>query len=112
MAVYVIASVDVVDSEGYEEYRRRVPSTIEAYGGRYLARGGATEVLEGTWSPERCVIVEDSVPGVTAAVAAGMTVIGFTGASHCRPGDAARLATHGAIEVIDDMAQLLPALAR
>jgi uncharacterized protein (DUF1330 family) len=58
MAVYVIASVDVLDSEGYEEYRSRVPSTISAYGGRYLARGGATEVLEGTWSPERCVIVE------------------------------------------------------
>jgi uncharacterized protein (DUF1330 family) len=58
MAVYVIASVDVVDSEGYEEYRRRVPATIAQYGGRYLARGGATEVLEGSWSPERCVIVE------------------------------------------------------
>jgi uncharacterized protein (DUF1330 family) len=58
MAVYVIASVDVVDSEGYEEYRRRVPATIAQYGGRYLARGGATEVLEGAWSPERCVIVE------------------------------------------------------
>jgi uncharacterized protein (DUF1330 family) len=58
MAVYVIASVDVVDSEGYEEYRRRVPATIAQHGGRYLARGGATEVLEGSWSPERCVIVE------------------------------------------------------
>jgi uncharacterized protein (DUF1330 family) len=58
MPVYVIASVDVVDREGYEEYRRRVPATIAQYGGRYLARGGATEVLEGSWAPERCVIVE------------------------------------------------------
>ena len=63
-------------------------------------------------APARCVVVEDSVPGVIAAVAAGMTAIGFTGASHCRPGDAARLAAHGAIEIIDDMARLLPALAR
>jgi HAD superfamily hydrolase (TIGR01509 family) len=63
-------------------------------------------------APERCVVVEDSVPGVTAAVAAGLTVIGFVGASHCRRGDAARLADHGAAAVIDDMAQLLPALAR
>jgi HAD superfamily hydrolase (TIGR01509 family) len=45
--------------------------------------------------PGRCVVIEDSLPGVTAAVAAGMTVIGFVGASHCRPGDAARLATAG-----------------
>jgi uncharacterized protein (DUF1330 family) len=58
MAVYVIASVDVRDSAGYEEYRNRVQSTLERYGGRYLARGGATVVLEGTWSPARCVILE------------------------------------------------------
>jgi HAD superfamily hydrolase (TIGR01509 family) len=62
--------------------------------------------------PARCVVIEDSLPGVTAAVAAGMTVIGFVGASHCRPGDAARLAAQGAVAVIDDMAQLPPILAR
>ena len=58
MTVYVIADIEVIDAIGYEEYRRRVPDTIAAYGGRYLARGGATEVLEGTWSPNRCVILE------------------------------------------------------
>ena len=58
MTVYVIADIEVTDAAGYEEYRRRVPDTIAAYGGRYLARGGATEVLEGTWSPKRCVILE------------------------------------------------------
>jgi HAD superfamily hydrolase (TIGR01509 family) len=62
--------------------------------------------------PERCVVVEDSVPGVIAGVAAGMRVIGFVGASHCRPEDAARLATLGAAPVLDDMAKLLSALAR
>jgi HAD superfamily hydrolase (TIGR01509 family) len=62
--------------------------------------------------PERCVVVEDSVPGVIAGVAAGMRVIGFVGASHCRPEDAARLAALGAAPVLDDMAKLLPALAR
>jgi uncharacterized protein (DUF1330 family) len=58
MLAYVIANVEVLDPEGYEAYRRQVPATIAAYGGRYLARGGATEVLEGTWSPKRCVLLE------------------------------------------------------
>jgi uncharacterized protein (DUF1330 family) len=35
-----------------------VPALIEAHGGRYLARGGASEVLEGTWTPRRSVILE------------------------------------------------------
>ena len=58
MAVYVIADIEVLDSAGFEEYRRQVPATIAAHGGRYLARGGATETLEGTWSFKRCVILE------------------------------------------------------
>jgi uncharacterized protein (DUF1330 family) len=58
MAVYVIADIDVQDAAGYEEYRLKVPGTIAAHGGRYLARGGAIEVLEGAWSPKRLAIVE------------------------------------------------------
>ena len=58
MAAYVIADVEVIDTVGYEEYRQKVPTTISSYGGRYVARGGATEVLEGTWIPRRCVIIE------------------------------------------------------
>ncbi len=58
MAAYVIADVEVIDSAGYEEYRQKVPATIAAHGGRYLARGGATRVLEGSWAPKRCVILE------------------------------------------------------
>jgi uncharacterized protein (DUF1330 family) len=58
MAVYVIADIEVLDRPSFEAYRQQVPATIAAYGGRYLARGGATEVLEGTWAPQRCVILE------------------------------------------------------
>ena len=58
MPAYVIADIEVIDSAGFEEYRRQVPGTIAAHGGRYLARGGDTEVLEGSWSPKRCVILE------------------------------------------------------
>jgi len=35
-----------------------VPPTLAAYGGRFVVRGGATETLEGDWSPQRLVIVE------------------------------------------------------
>jgi uncharacterized protein (DUF1330 family) len=58
MAAYVIADIEVVDESGYDAYRLGVPATIAAYGGRYLARGGATQMLEGVWSPRRCVILE------------------------------------------------------
>ena len=58
MPAYLIADVEVIDHAGFEEYRQKVLATISAHGGRYLARGGATEVLEGTWSPSRCIILE------------------------------------------------------
>lgn len=59
--------------------------------------------------PEACVVIEDSLPGVQAAVAAGMPAIGFVGGGHCRPGDAQRLKGAGAFAVIDSMSSL-PAL--
>jgi HAD superfamily hydrolase (TIGR01509 family) len=62
--------------------------------------------------PARSVVIEDSVPGVIAAVAAGMTAIGFTGGGHCRPGHDSRLSAEGAALVIGDMAQLPAALMR
>ena len=58
MAAYLVADIEVTDAEGYQEYRRTVGASIAAFGGRFLARGGAVEVLEGDWSPKRLVIVE------------------------------------------------------
>ena len=58
MPAYVIATVDVRDAAGYEEYRRQVPETIARYGGRYLARGGRTECLEGDTTGGRVVVLE------------------------------------------------------
>jgi len=62
--------------------------------------------------PARCLLIEDSVAGITAAVAAGMTVFGFCGGSHCREGHAATLRTAGAAATFDDMRQLPAMIAK
>ena len=58
MPAYVIADVEVTDPELFAEYRELVVPTVNAYGGKYIARGGTTEVLEGDRVPNRTVIIE------------------------------------------------------
>ena len=58
MKAYLIAEIDVTDPAIFEEYRKRVPATIEQYGGKYIVRGGSVEALEGGWSPKRVVVLE------------------------------------------------------
>ena len=62
--------------------------------------------------PEDCLVIEDSVAGVQAALAAGMRVIGFIGGGHCGPDHAERLRQAGAPLVIDRMADLPDAVRR
>ena len=58
MTAYVIVDIEVTNPEGYEEYKKLAPPTLAVYGGKYIARGGGTEVLEGDWSPKRLVILQ------------------------------------------------------
>ena len=58
MTAYVIVDIDVHDSVGYDEYKKLAPATVALFGGKYIARGGNTETLEGDWSPSRLVILQ------------------------------------------------------
>jgi HAD superfamily hydrolase (TIGR01509 family) len=56
--------------------------------------------------PGDCIVVEDSVPGVEAAIAAEMPVVGFCGGSHCPDGHADRLSAAGCSRVFAQMTDL------
>ena len=58
MAAYVIANIDVKDPVRYQDYIKMSPVSIAKFGGRFIARGGKTEVLEGNWVPKRLVLLE------------------------------------------------------
>ena len=58
MSALIIVDVRVTEPERFEEYRKLVPATLEPYGGKFLARGGRVEMLEGGWDPKRIVVIE------------------------------------------------------
>lgn len=58
MAAYVILDVEITDPEAYAEYKEHSGRVLAQYGGKFLARGGAHEVLEGDWNPHRIVLLE------------------------------------------------------
>ena len=58
MSAYVIVNVDTKHPEEYERYKEMAQKTVAQYGGRYLVRGGQMNVLEGSWTPTRIVILE------------------------------------------------------
>jgi uncharacterized protein (DUF1330 family) len=66
VSAYVIAEINVENPEGYEEYKPLAHESIAKHGGRFVVRGGKTEVFEGEWS-DRIIILEfDSLDAARA----------------------------------------------
>ena len=55
---YLIVDNEITDAKAYDEYRRQVLPLIGRFGGRLLVRGGPIAHLEGSWRPQRLVIIE------------------------------------------------------
>lgn len=55
---YVIVDIDVTDPDAYDKYKAAAAPAVVEFGGTYIVRGGATEVLEGDRVPKRTVILE------------------------------------------------------
>ncbi len=62
---YLVVDAKSSAPERMADYRRLAQVAVEKFGGRYLLRGGAYETLEGSWQPQRLVVVE--FPGLDAA---------------------------------------------
>jgi uncharacterized protein (DUF1330 family) len=58
MPALIIVDIEVLEPNRYEDYKRLASAAIAAYGGRYLVRGGKSEVLDGEWQPRRLVVLE------------------------------------------------------
>ena len=58
MPTYFVVELDVKNMDAMAEYRAAVPATLAQYGGRFLVRGGATELVEGGPEPKRIVVLE------------------------------------------------------
>ncbi len=57
MSAYLIADVEITDESLYAQFRERMTPTLEAYSGRFIARGGEINVIDGSWNPKRLAIV-------------------------------------------------------
>jgi uncharacterized protein (DUF1330 family) len=58
MGAYVIVDIEILNPVEYEAYKKLTPASIAVYNGKFIVRGGATEVLEGDVKPGRVVVIE------------------------------------------------------
>jgi uncharacterized protein (DUF1330 family) len=58
MPAYFVVELEITNAAGMADYRAAVPATLAQYGGKFLTRGGAAELIEGGPEPKRIVILE------------------------------------------------------
>ena len=58
MPAYIIAEINIHDTKNYEDYKKLTPASLVPFQGKFVVRGGAMEMLEGDWNPERIVVLE------------------------------------------------------
>jgi uncharacterized protein (DUF1330 family) len=58
MKAYIIVDVSVTNAKIYEGYKKLTPDSLKPFGGKFVVRGGAVEVIEGNWNPQRIVVLE------------------------------------------------------
>ena len=58
MSAYIIVDVNITDPERYAEYKKLTPGSLIPFDGKFVVRGGVTELLEGDWQPGRIVILQ------------------------------------------------------
>ncbi|WP_427911533.1 DUF1330 domain-containing protein [Ramlibacter sp. MMS24-I3-19] len=57
-SAYILANVDVTDPQQYEQYKKLSSHAMQVHGAEVCVRGGAVQVLEGDWSPQRVVLLK------------------------------------------------------
>jgi uncharacterized protein (DUF1330 family) len=55
---YLIVRINISNAELFQQYPPLSTKAVEKFGGKYLIRGGAFEVVEGKWPAERTTVVE------------------------------------------------------
>ena len=52
MSAYVVTDVEITDANLYGQFLEQITATVEAHGGKFVARGGEIEAILGNWTPQ------------------------------------------------------------
>jgi len=58
MTTYFVVELEITNADAMKAYVSAVPAMVAQYGGRYLTRGGPTELIEGGPEPNLIIIIE------------------------------------------------------